>query len=156
MSSGKSHDEKWQTMFQLSSESDFSMLKIPFRSGRTFTEAEVDGKRKLAVINETFAQRYMKGENPIGQRIHIVGIETYPDPVKDAWFEVIGVVADAKNQGLQDPPLPEAWVPYTDDGFGEPRDFGANGAGSDGDAEVGGAGGVGDRSRRRADVYWVA
>ena len=110
---GKSHDEKWQTMFQLSSESVFSVLKIPFRSGRTFTEAEVDGKRKLAVINETFAQRYMKGENPIGQRIHIIGIETYPDPVKDAWFEVIGVVADAKNQGLQDPPLPEAWIPYT-------------------------------------------
>jgi ABC-type antimicrobial peptide transport system permease subunit len=28
------------------------------------------------------------------------------------WFEVIGVVKDAKNQGLEEPPLPEAWVPY--------------------------------------------
>ena len=28
-------------------------------------------------------------------------------------FEIIGVVADAKNQGLQDPTLPEIWIPYT-------------------------------------------
>jgi putative ABC transport system permease protein len=115
---GKSHDEKWETSFQLSSESVFSVLKIPFLNGRTFTEAEVDGKRKLAVINETFANKYMKGENPIGQRIHISTLETFPDPVKDAWFEVIGVVADSKNQGLQDPIFPEAWVPYTITGSG--------------------------------------
>ena len=115
---GKPHDEKWQTSFQLSSESVFSVLKIPFLNGRTFTEAEVDGKRKLAVINETFANRYMKGENPIGQRIHIATLETFPEPVKDAWFEVIGVVADSKNQGLQDPVFPEAWVPYTMTGSG--------------------------------------
>jgi putative ABC transport system permease protein len=110
---GKSHDEKWQSMVQLSSESVFSVLKIPFLNGRTFTEAEVDGRRKLAVINETFVKRYMQGVNPIGQRIHIAEFETYPDPVRDAWFEVIGVVADSKNQGLQDPVFPEAWVPYT-------------------------------------------
>jgi putative ABC transport system permease protein len=115
---GKSHDEKWETQVQLSSEGVFSTLKIPLRNGRTFTEAEVDGKRKLAVINETFAKRYLNNDNPIGQRIHLVGIETYPDPVKDAWFEVIGVVADHKNSGLQDPIFPEAWVPYTITGSG--------------------------------------
>ncbi len=115
---GKSHDEKWETQFQLSSQSTFSTLKIPLRDGRIFMEAEVDGKRKLAVINETFAKRYLQGENPVGQRIHIVGLEAYPDPVKDAWFEVIGVVADHKNSGLQDPIRPEAFVPYTVTGSG--------------------------------------
>ncbi|HUE44475.1 MAG TPA: ABC transporter permease [Candidatus Sulfotelmatobacter sp.] len=115
---GKSHAEKWQAMFQLSSDTYFSTLKLPFLSGRPFTEAEVNGKRKLAVVNQTFAKRYMHDENPIGQRVHIIGLETYPDAVKDAWFEVIGVVADAKNQGLQDPVFPEAWVPYTMTGSG--------------------------------------
>jgi putative ABC transport system permease protein len=38
--------------------------------------------------------------------------------VKGAWFEIIGVVADAKNRGLQDPPEPEVWVPYTMTGSG--------------------------------------
>ena len=60
----------------------------------------------------------MGNENPIGQRVHIAGLETFPDPVKDAWFEVVGVVADVKNNGLQDPIFPEAWVPYTITGSG--------------------------------------
>ncbi len=39
--------------------------------------------------------------------------------MEDPWFEVIGVVGDSKNQGLQDPLLPEVWVPYTVTGSGE-------------------------------------
>ena len=39
--------------------------------------------------------------------------------MEDPWFEVIGVVKDPKNQGLQEAPLPEAWVPYTVTGSGE-------------------------------------
>ncbi len=31
----------------------------------------------------------------------------------DKWFEVIGVVADARNRGLEEPIDPEVWVPYT-------------------------------------------
>jgi len=39
--------------------------------------------------------------------------------VQDPWFEIIGVVADAKNRGLQDPPEPEVWIPYTVTGSAE-------------------------------------
>src|SRR5262249_22028172 len=41
-------------------------------------------------------------------------LETMPDsPVKDPVFEIIGVISDAKNQGIQEPPMPEMFVPYT-------------------------------------------
>jgi ABC-type antimicrobial peptide transport system permease subunit len=41
-------------------------------------------------------------------------LESMPDsPVKDPVFEIIGVISDAKNQGIQDPPMPEVFVPYT-------------------------------------------
>ena len=41
-------------------------------------------------------------------------METVPQPpVKDSAFEIIGVVSDVKNQGIQEPPNPEVWVPYT-------------------------------------------
>jgi putative ABC transport system permease protein len=49
----------------------------------------------------------------------VADLETLPDPVKDAWFEVIGVAGDVKNQGLQDPTLPALWVPYTITGMGD-------------------------------------
>jgi len=110
---GKTHDEKWTALYQLCSEGYFPVLKLQFLTGRPFTEAEVNGAKKFAVINQTFAHKYLGAENPIGQRVHVVHLETAPDPVHDSWFEVVGVVADAKNRGLQDPPEPEVWVPYT-------------------------------------------
>ena len=115
---GKTHADKWEGLFQLCSESYFPTLRIQFVDGRAFTESEVNGKRKLAVVNQLFARRYMGNDNPIGQRVHIMGLETFPDPVPEAWFEIVGVVADVKNSGLQDPIRPEIWVPYTVTGSG--------------------------------------
>ena len=110
---GKSHQEKWNAMFQLCSEAYFSVLKIQFVDGRAFTEAEVNDKRKLAVVNQTFVRKYLPGENPIGRQVRIAQLAEFEDKVADPTFEIIGVVADVKNRGLQDPPEAEMWVPYT-------------------------------------------
>jgi len=110
---GKSHQEKWHAMFQLCSEGYFPVLKIQFLDGRAFTEAEVNGKRKLAVVNQTFVKKYLPGENPIGRQVRIAQLAEFEDKMTDPTFEIIGVVADAKNRGLQDPPDAEMWVPYT-------------------------------------------
>jgi putative ABC transport system permease protein len=111
---GKTHTEKWNALFQLCSEGYFPVLKIQFIDGRPFTEAEVEGKRKLAVVNQTFVHKYLAKENPLGQRVHIAALsEMFADKLPDPWFEIVGVVADVKNHGLQDPVEPEMWVPYT-------------------------------------------
>ena len=115
---GKTHAEKWNALFQLCSEGYFPVLKIQFIDGRSFTESEVEGKRKLAIVNQTFAHKYLGNENPMGQRVHIAQLEQFPDKLADPWFEIIGVVADVKNNGLQDPVQPEIWVPYTMTGSG--------------------------------------
>jgi len=115
---GKTHAEKWNALFQLCSEGYFPVLKIQFIDGRSFTEAEVEGKRKLAMVNQTFVQKYLAKENPMGQRVHIAQLEQFPDKLADPWFEIIGIVADVKNNGLQDPVQPEIWVPYTMTGSG--------------------------------------
>ena len=110
---GKTHAEKWNAMFQLVSEGYFPVLKIQFVDGRGFTEAEVTGARKLAVVNQTFVKKYWGSENPIGRQVRISQLAEFGDAVKDPMFEIIGLVADAKNRGLQDPPEPEIWVPFT-------------------------------------------
>jgi len=110
---GKTHTEKWNAMFQLVSEGYFGVLKIQFMDGRGFTEAEVNGARKLAVVNQTFVKKYLGNENPIGRLVKIAQLAEFEDAVKEPTFEIIGLVADAKNRGLQDPPEPEIWVPYT-------------------------------------------
>ena len=110
---GKTHSEKWNAPFQLCSEGYFSVLKIQFVHGRPFSEAEVNSARKLAVVNQTFVHKYLGDDNPIGQHVRLLQLETFPDPVREPVFEIIGVVADVKNQGLQEPITPEVWVPYT-------------------------------------------
>lgn len=110
---GKVHTEKWTSLFQLCSEQYFTVLRIQFQRGRGFTESEVNNARKLVVINQTFQRKYFVDEDPIGKRIHILQLEKFPDAQPDAWYEVIGIVDDVKNQGLQDPIIPETWVPYT-------------------------------------------
>ncbi len=110
---GKTHEEKWRALFQLCSEGYFSVLKLKFLDGRAFTEAEVNDARKLAVVNQTFVKKYLSGENPIGKQVRIAQLSDFADKVADPTFEIIGLVADAKNRGLQDPPEAELWVPYT-------------------------------------------
>jgi putative ABC transport system permease protein len=110
---GKTHSEKRESIFQLCSEGYFQVLRIQFLNGRPFTEAEVAGARKLAVVNQTFVKKYLLGENPIGRQVRITQLAEFEDKVADPTFEIIGVVADVKNRGLQDPAGPEIWIPYT-------------------------------------------
>jgi putative ABC transport system permease protein len=77
------------------------------------SEAEVNDARKVAVVNQTLVTKYFGKEDPIGRQIKINMLEVPDPPVKDPVFEVVGVIADAKNQGVQEPPRPEMFIPYT-------------------------------------------
>jgi putative ABC transport system permease protein len=111
--SGKSHENEWHAMLQNISEGYFRVLCIPFKAGRAFTETEIHDARKLAVVNETFVSSYLRGEDPFGRRVYLAGLETLADPVREPWFEIVGVVADVTNNGLQGAVQPQVWVPYT-------------------------------------------
>ena len=113
--SGKTPQDDWRVLFQNVSEEYFRVLGIKFKQGRSFSEAEVNDARKVAVVNQTFVRKYLPSENPIGQRVRLASLETSADPVHDAreGFEIVGVVADVTNSGLQVPIEPEIWTPYT-------------------------------------------
>ena len=110
---GKTHSEKWNAIFQLCSEGYFPVLRLQLLQGRTFNEAEVAGARKVAIVNQTFVNKYLHGENPIGREVRVSQLADFEDKVPEPMFEILGVAADAKNHGLQDPPEPEIWIPYT-------------------------------------------
>jgi putative ABC transport system permease protein len=111
---GKTHTEKWRAIFQLCSEGYFSTLQLRTILGSTLSETEVNGVRKVAVVNQTFVNQFLGNENPIGQMVKINMLESMPDsPVKEPVFEIIGVISDAKNRGIQEAPMPEMFVPYT-------------------------------------------
>src|SRR5258708_4742604 len=110
---GKAHDEDWQALFQHVSVGYFRVLRIEFKAGRAFSEAEINEGRKAAVVNQAFVRRYSPDENPLGRRVRLTKLDTSAGPAHDLWFEIIGVVADVTNRGLQVPVEPEVWVPYS-------------------------------------------
>ncbi len=112
---GKIHTERWEAIYQLCSEGYFRTLGLKTLRGRTLSPAEVTAARKVAVINQTFANKYFPGENPIGRQIVLKMMQKLQDgqAIENPSFEVIGIIADAKNSGIIDPIRPEAFIPYT-------------------------------------------
>ena len=112
---GKTHTERWEAIYQLCSDGYFRTLGLKILRGRTLSPIEVSSARKVAVINQTFANKYFAAENPIGRQIVLKGMQKLPDgnAIENPGFEVIGIIADAKNDGIVDAPRPEAFIPYT-------------------------------------------
>ena len=73
-------------------------LGVPLRSGRTF--ALDDERRPVVIVNEALANRFFKGQNPVGERI-VVG--------KPPGSEIVGVVASSKYLTLREPDMPTAY-----------------------------------------------
>src|SRR5256885_2205907 len=81
----------------------FRTLGIPVLRGRALSDADQAKAPRVALIDETAAQRYWKSRDPIGGRIR------YPWP---GWLTIVGVVGTAKNNDLTDQPLPTFYVPF--------------------------------------------
>jgi putative ABC transport system permease protein len=85
----------------------FEALGAKMLLGRPITEEDTDATRKVAVINEAFAKRYFKGQNPTGQHFG-------PDRIKySAKYEIVGVVKDMRymTYDYKQPVKPMFWLP---------------------------------------------
>jgi putative ABC transport system permease protein len=116
---GKSHAEKWRAIYQLCSEGYFPTVGLKLLRGRVLAEQEVSDHRHVAVVNQTLVKKFFGKDDPIGRQITLKDLGTIPEPVKDPSFTIVGVISDAKNQGIQEPVIPEVFIPYTLTGFYE-------------------------------------
>jgi putative ABC transport system permease protein len=82
--------------------------------GRTLSNFDVNDSRKVAVVNQTLANRYFGPLDPIGQHIKLTMLESLPNgAVENPRFEIVGVIADVKNRGIEEAPMPEVLIPST-------------------------------------------
>ena len=95
-------------------------MNIPLRQGRYFDKRDNDTAMRVVIINETMARQYWPGENALGRRLNI------GDPNDGEWMEIIGIVADVRQMGLDEPVKAEMYFPYqqvTDWPYFIPRDL---------------------------------
>jgi putative ABC transport system permease protein len=88
----------------------FKAMEIPLRRGRLFTERDARDSPHVAVINETMARKIFPEEDPVGKRITFDTGDDNPNP---DWYEIVGVVGDVKQYGLDRATPLQTYEPFT-------------------------------------------
>jgi putative ABC transport system permease protein len=82
--------------------------------GRSFTEQDMAGSLPVAMVNETFADRYLKGVDPLTQRVVveqlIPGVTKLGPPIE---WQIVGVYRNVRNGGIRSDGFPEIDVPFS-------------------------------------------
>jgi predicted permease len=107
-----------QAVLTLISPQLLSVLRMPLLRGRIFDDAESRRGAHLAMVNQAFVKQYLGDLDPIGQSVRSPMLKIdQPNLLSaespDDWLEVVGVVGDAKNDGLEHPVKPAIFLPYS-------------------------------------------
>ena len=88
----------------------FATIGIPLKRGRFFTDADKAGSPRVVLITESAARQYFPTEDPIGKTITL-GWRRGPGTPR-AGGEVVGIVGDVKDAGLDEPNPPQIFLAY--------------------------------------------
>jgi putative ABC transport system permease protein len=84
----------------------FEAMGIPLKRGRLFTARDTQDAPRVAVVSESFAKRFFTNEDPIGKRVELT-------QGPSALREIVGVVGDVKQYGLDQETTLQAYEPYS-------------------------------------------
>lgn len=96
----------------------FGVLHVRLLQGRLWDRTETVRAAHVAIINQAMARRYWPNGDAVGRQIRLPQLIASPPtqlsaPGSDQWMEIVGVVADALNDGLRNPVKPAVYLPYT-------------------------------------------
>jgi putative ABC transport system permease protein len=97
--------QRAMTDYRMINSDYFAAMGMRIVKGRAFSRHDTEDAPGVVIINETLAARYFAGEDPIGQRLNLSGS---PKDLR----EIVGVVADVRNYGLDAEVKPEVYVPF--------------------------------------------
>ena len=83
----------------------FAAIGTELRKGRLFNAQDDAKAPRVVLVNEAFAARYLKGLDPVGQRVGF-------GDAKSGSSEIIGVVANVMNEDLDGPQEPGVYLPF--------------------------------------------
>lgn len=87
----------------------FEVMKIPVIQGRSFSEGDSHGTTSVAIVNQAFVKKYFVHAGGMGQPI-LIGRQEGPQ-FADSSRAIIGIVADTRENALNEEPSPSVFVP---------------------------------------------
>jgi len=96
----------------------FLVLHIPLLEGRLWEHTELMQGARLCLVNQTLARQYWPQGDAIGKQLRFPELKGEPPynqaiPESNNWMQVIGVAADARDDGLRNPVKPAVFVPFS-------------------------------------------
>ena len=83
------------------------VLGVPLLLGRDLTDADSATASKVVIVNQTLAQQFLAGRNPLGH--HLAFSHSSTDPQ----YTIVGVAADSRYRSVDEAPKPMAYFPYS-------------------------------------------
>lgn len=99
-------DSQRSTEYRMITPEYFEVMLMAIRQGRAFSEADNAAGEPVAIVNETYARLVFKDADPLGQRVIVERSVPNSRPC-----QVVGVVSDLKQFGLNSPAPPAVFVP---------------------------------------------
>jgi len=96
---GRPTSDRMSTDLRFVTSGYFTAMGIPLRRGRDFLPTDVTGAPPVVIVNEALAQRYFRGEDPVGRELDR--------------GTIVGVTADVRQVSLDQPAVPELYYPVS-------------------------------------------
>ena len=115
---GKSASQNQEAEVEFVGSEYFATLRIPFLSGRAWNQSEIARGATLVLVNQAFVRQYLSGGDALGHAVRVPQFATLPPMALTAngsagWLQIIGVVGDSLDDGLDKPVEPAIYAPYT-------------------------------------------
>jgi predicted permease len=95
------------SMFTWVSPGYFDTMEIPVLAGRDFQDSDTRMSPHVAIVNQTFVQKYLGGANPLGKTLRTLSEPGYPE----VEYVIVGLIKDTKYGELRDPTPPMMFAP---------------------------------------------
>ena len=115
---GKSASQAQEAHVEFVGSEYFATLRIPFLSGRVWDHSEIARGATLVLVNQAFVRDYLSGGDALGHAVRVPQFAALPPMALTAngatgWLQIIGVVGDSLDDGLDKPVAPAIYAPYT-------------------------------------------
>jgi putative ABC transport system permease protein len=80
-------------------------MGIPLQRGRDLADTDTPDSPAAILINETAGREIWPGEDPLGKRVRLGGLDK-------AWCTVVGIVGDVRQEALDQSPTMQFYVPH--------------------------------------------
>ncbi len=97
-------NESMETQVATITPNYFQTVQIPMVKGRAFTFQDTMKSQRVAIVSETFVNRYWPNQEAVGKQLN--------SDLTHEWFTVVGVARDSKVSGLNEKPTPFVYLPH--------------------------------------------